>query len=63
MGIMHYNYTLIGVLMQDKVVRCPRHTIQFSGYSYGEYIQKVLELLGITIDYGEWKKYETWTPY
>jgi len=44
-------------------VRCPGHTIQFLGYGYSKYIEKTLELLGISVDYLEWRKYETWTPY
>jgi len=44
-------------------VRCPGHTIQFLGYGYSKYIEKTLKLLGLTINYQEWTKYENWTPY
>jgi len=44
-------------------VRCPGHTIQFLGYGYSKYIEKTLKLLGLTIDYQEWTKYENWTPH
>jgi hypothetical protein len=44
-------------------VRCPRHTIQFLGYSYNKYIQKALELLGINKDNLDWRECESWTPY
>ena len=56
------NYTSL-YSCQDTVVRCPGHTIQFLGYGYSKYIEKTLELLGISVDYLEWRKYETWTPY
>jgi len=44
-------------------VRCPRHTIHFSGYGYSEYIREALKILGIDINALEWKEYESWTPY
>jgi hypothetical protein len=44
-------------------VRCPGHTIQFSGYGYSKYIEKVKELLGIKEPGLNREKYENWTPY
>jgi len=44
-------------------VRCPGHTIQFLGYGYSKYVEKTLKILGLTIDYQEWTKYENWTPH
>ncbi len=44
-------------------VRCPGHTIQFSGYGYSKYFRKTLELLGITNASLDWRKHESWTPY
>jgi hypothetical protein len=44
-------------------VRCPGHTIQFLGYGYCRYIEKTLELLGITDTSLDLRKCESWTPY
>jgi hypothetical protein len=41
-------------VIQTHLVRCPGHTIQFSGYS--EYIKKTKEILGIKITNLDWRK-------
>jgi hypothetical protein len=44
-------------------VRCPGHTIQFSGYGYAEYIKEVLGVVGINANTLEWKRYESKTHF
>jgi hypothetical protein len=44
-------------------VRCPRHTIQFRGYGYAEYVRRVMELVKVARDDIQWEKYEKWYPY
>jgi len=48
---------------QRTIVRCPGHTIQFLGYGYSKYIEKIKELLGIKDPGLNRGKYENWTPY
>ena len=43
-------------------VRCPGHTIQFMRFGYGEYVERVLELAGVTRKL-EMEEYEPWDPY
>jgi len=59
----HFDFIISLTQNQRIIVRCPGHTIQFLGYGYSKYIEKTLKLLGLTINYQEWTKYENWTPY
>jgi hypothetical protein len=56
-------YSIYAISCEANPVRCPGHTIQFSGYGYAEYIKEVLGVVGIDVNSLEWKHYESWTPY
>ena len=43
-------------------VRCPGHTIHHMRFGYGEFVERVLELAGLT-SLRNMEEYETWTPY
>jgi hypothetical protein len=56
-------YMGVGIHCKGYVVRCPRHTIQFSGHGYAEHIKEVLGLVGIKTNNWEWKHYESWMAF
>ena len=43
-------------------VRCPGHTIQYMCFGYVEYVERVLELAGLS-RMENMEEYESWTPY
>ena len=47
---------------QTPSVRCPGHTIQYMGFRYDRYVERVLELAGLSRKL-KMEEYGTWTPY
>ena len=48
--------------LQHALVRCPGHTIQYMRFGYVEFVERVLELAGLTRMQNV-EEYESWTPY
>jgi predicted DNA-binding protein with PD1-like motif len=56
----HCHYTLAET--QDKIVRCPGHTIHYMVFGYEVFVRQVLQLTGLA-EQEDRRQYESWNPY